>query len=125
MKSKNKWWLNLHPSTYFILVFVLVMLLAALSSCVQDFQAQERARVYLQAKAEVFATHVAELKSLPTTSVVIPHGSKGYMFYYYSQSGVDRNKYSIEEYKAAVQAPYGANVELPVEGDHFKFPWAK
>lgn len=122
----DRWWLHLRPATYGVIVFFLVMLLAALSSCVQDYQRQVRASAYLAEKARVTATHIAELKSLPTTEVVTVKGTEGYMSHYYVSSGVDRNRYTLKEYVAAVR-PVSKGVETsePVEGDRFIVPWPK
>jgi len=80
---------------------------------------------YVSEKDRIFAQHVAELRSKPTTEVVIPYGPEGYISHFWSESGMS-SEYSLEEYKAAVvPLSEGADVGIPVEGDHFQVPWSK
>ena len=80
---------------------------------------------YVPEKDRAFAAHVAELRSKPTTEVVIPYGPEGYISHFWTESGMS-SKYSLDEYKAAVvPLSRGADVDTPVEGDHFQVPWDK
>lgn len=98
---------------YFFLLIAVIMLMIGCSQVADKGSSG----------TEVFAAHVAELRSMETTLVVTKAGPEGYISTYWARSGLSR-KYTLSEYKSAVIVPSkGVDVDTPVEGNRFIVPW--
>lgn len=118
---------NLRVWAYFAVPGGIALLIVTLGLGVMSWSQMrttelERDRVSSLLAADKQA-HIKSLGSWETTEVVIPAGPKGLISYYWVKSGASR-AHSLDEYKTLVKPlSRGAEVETPVEGDHFLVPW--